>query len=380
MNEETASTLPRERLRGELEATRRAYHELLAEIPDAAWDRPTANAAWTVRQMMFHITLALRFLPADVALMRRGRMPAVPPWLFNALNEWYTRFMGKRQTRASLAAEYDKRHAAVVSLLETIEPEEWALTGEYPDINRNLEGTRSMADMFHYISVHFDEHAADIRPALERGDHEQKKQQAARPPQGIARLLYRAPLMVYRLRLGWLLGGRFLRLTHTGRKSGLPRQAVLEVIEHEAETDTFYVVSGFGRQSQWFKNVKADPEVTIQVGPRLLEARAEVLDEQASGNKLVDYARRHPFAAQALTRALGYELDGSEEQLRHLGADHMPVVALRTRRVLRQTPDATQLAALALVLVALLLPLLLRFARCRRRTTDGRRRTAVRNH
>lgn len=366
MNEETVSTSTRERLRGELQATRRAYHELLAEIPDAAWDRPTANPAWTVRQMMFHITLALRFLPADVALMRRGRMPAVPAWLFNGVNEWYTRFMGSRQTRASLAAEYDKRHAAVVSLLESIEPQEWTLTGEYPDINRNLEGTRSMADMFHYISVHFEEHAADIRPALESGDHEQKKQQAVPPPQGMARLVYRAPLLAYRLHLGWLLGGRFLRLTHTGRKSGQPRQALLEVIDRNEETDTFYVVSGFGRQSQWFKNVQANPEVTIQVGARLLEARAEVLDERASGNKLVDYAHRHPLAAQALARALGYELDGSEEQVRQLGAEHMPVVALHGRRVLRRRPDTSQFAALALLIVVLLLPLLLRFARGRR--------------
>lgn len=367
MNDESASTSQRERLRRELEATRRDYHELLAEIPDSVWDRPTANPAWTVRQMMFHITLALRFLPADIALMRSGRTPPVPVWLFNRANEWYTRFAGKRQTRASLAVEYDKRHADVVALLDSVEPEGWTVTAQYPNINPNLEGTRSMADMFHYISVHFQEHAADIRPALENGDREPERQQAARPPQGVARLLFRAPLLTYRLHLGWLFGGRFLRLTHTGRKSGLPRQAVLEVIDHDADADTYYVVSGFGRKSQWFKNMQVNPQVTIQVGPRVLEARADVLEDSASGQKLVDYARRHPLAATALTRALGYDLDGSDEQYRQLGARYMPVVALRPQRVLRQTLTAAQLTALALLITILLLPLL-PLARRRRHT------------
>lgn len=36
-------------------------------------------------------------------------------------------------------------------------------------------------------------------------------------PRGLLRLLLRAPVALYRLRLGWLLGGRVLLLSHTGR-------------------------------------------------------------------------------------------------------------------------------------------------------------------
>lgn len=359
MNEETAPTSTRETLRRELEATRLAYHELLADIPEAAWDRPTANPAWTVRQMMFHMTLALRFLPADIALMRGGRVPPIPTWLFNRANEWFTRLAAKRQTRASLAAEYDKRHESIMALLQTIEPHEWTVAVQYPDINRNLQGMRTIADMFRYITVHFNEHAADVRPALAQArSAETQTPRAARPPRGIARLLFRAPLLLYRLNLGWLLGGRFLHLTHTGRKSGLPRQTVLEVVDHDVATDTYYVASGFGRKSHWFRNVQANPHGTIQVGPRLMEATADVLDPAASGQKMVEYARRYPLAAQTLTRVLGYKVDGSEDQYRQLGADHLPVVALRPQRVLRRTPSPTQLAAATLLLLFLLLPLL----------------------
>ena len=48
-------------------------------------------------------------------------------------------------------------------------------------------------------------------------------------PRGLACLAFRLPIGLYRLRLGWLLGDRLL-LTHIGRKSGLPRQAVIEVV------------------------------------------------------------------------------------------------------------------------------------------------------
>ena len=51
------------------------------------------------------------------------------------------------------------------------------------------------------------------------------------PPQGCSRLLFRAPVWLYRLGLGGLFGKRMLLLNHTGRKSGLPRQAVLEVVQ-----------------------------------------------------------------------------------------------------------------------------------------------------
>lgn len=46
-------------------------------------------------------------------------------------------------------------------------------------------------------------------------------------PHGLARLLFRLPIWLFRLHLGWLAGHCFLLLTHSGRQSGLPRQTVL---------------------------------------------------------------------------------------------------------------------------------------------------------
>lgn len=356
MSDSSQTPSPRDALRRELEDTRSAYHALLAEIPDGAWERPSANPAWTVRQMMFHITLALRFLPADIAALRRGFTPTVPPGLFNRINEWYTRFAGSRQTRRSLAAEYDRRHQRLLTLLDSIEPHEWSLSARYPDINRNLQGTQTIAAMFHYIAVHFAEHAADIRPALAGASPSAARPRSLGP---LTRFLFRAPLVLHRLGLGWLLGGRFLLLNHTGRKSGLPRQVLLEVTAHDRHTDTYTVASGFGRGSQWFKNIQAHPRVTIQVGPRRLLSDAEILSPQQSAAQMAAYARRHPTAARALTRVLGLEADGDEQTYREIARQHIPFVTFHPVQILRQTPTPREQAALATLLLLTLTTVLL---------------------
>ncbi|MEZ4615481.1 MAG: nitroreductase family deazaflavin-dependent oxidoreductase [Caldilineaceae bacterium] len=86
------------------------------------------------------------------------------------------------------------------------------------------------------------------------------------PPTGISRFLFRLPIQLYRLHLGWLLGRRFVLINHIGRKSGQVRQVVVEVVRHDQTTDSYIVCSGFGRQAQWYQNLLATPAVTIQVG------------------------------------------------------------------------------------------------------------------
>lgn len=151
--------------------------------------------------------------------------------------------------------------------------------------------------------------------------HEQK------PPTGMSRLLFRAPIWLYRWGLGWLLGKRFLLINHVGRKSGLARQAVVEVIAYDKEHSTYYVAAGFGPKSQWYQNLLMTPEVTIVVGRKKLAVRAAPLTPTESGAALLDYARRHPTAIKNLSRMVGYEVDGTEADFRALGEQSIiPVV------------------------------------------------------
>lgn len=155
---------------------------------------------------------------------------------------------------------------------------------------------------------------------------------APNPPRGFSRLMYRAPIWLYRAHLGFLLGQRFLLLNHVGRQSGKPRQAVLEVANYLPEQDTYIVASGFGFKSDWYLNVKAQPDVTIQAGRRQLAVTAKLLSPEESGEQMADYYRRHPTAARNLSRLLGHEVADNEEAFRLAGETLIPFVAFPPRQ------------------------------------------------
>lgn len=151
-----------------------------------------------------------------------------------------------------------------------------------------------------------------------------------KPPSGVSRLLFRLPIALYKIGLGGLLGGRFLLLNHIGRKTGSPRQAVVEVVRHDPTNDTYIIASGFGEGSQWFQNLMHAPDVTIQVGRRTLLVRARRLSAEEAADEMADYVRRNPKAARALAGFMGFEMDGTEAGYRELGAQ-LPFVALKKR-------------------------------------------------
>jgi deazaflavin-dependent oxidoreductase (nitroreductase family) len=140
-----------------------------------------------------------------------------------------------------------------------------------------------------------------------------------KPPKGIRKALFRAPLWMYRLHLGPLLGDRFLKLTHTGRSSGKPRHVVLEVVKHDREKGVYYIAAAWGEKSDWVKNIRANPQVKVQVGSREFDMLAEELSPDLGEQVILDYAQRHPTAMINLARFMGYQLDGSQADFRELG-------------------------------------------------------------
>src|SRR5690349_18789035 len=116
-------------------------------------------------------------------------------------------------------------------------------------------------------------------------------------PRGLVRMMFRLPIWLYRVHLGWLLDNRFLLLTHTGRKSGLPRQNVLEVFQYEKASQTYYVFAGWGESADWVLNVMKKPEVIVTVGHRRFNACATRLSPEEAEQKTLAYVRRYPVAA-----------------------------------------------------------------------------------
>lgn len=140
-----------------------------------------------------------------------------------------------------------------------------------------------------------------------------------------SRRLVRAPIWIYKARAGALFGSRILLLEHVGRKSGLPRYAALEVVDHSSP-DTYVVASGFGRKAQWFRNIEANPRVRMYTGSRAPRtATARVLTTPEADRTLAAYRTRHPKAWErmrpVLERTLGVPITDTDTPL--------PLVELR---------------------------------------------------
>jgi deazaflavin-dependent oxidoreductase (nitroreductase family) len=151
---------------------------------------------------------------------------------------------------------------------------------------------------------------------------------------GTLRRLFRAPVYLYRWRCGWLFGHRFLLLIHVGRRTGLRHHTVLEVIEYRKEGPEAVVMSAFGPNADWFRNIEATPGPELVIGSRRFTAAHRILEEDEAVMVLGDYQRRNrliaPIIRLVLSRLLGWRYDGSEGDRRRLAAQ-LPLIAFRPR-------------------------------------------------
>lgn len=147
-------------------------------------------------------------------------------------------------------------------------------------------------------------------------------------PRGLARIAFRLPILLYRLGLGWMLGHRFLLLTHRGRLSGRLRQTVLEVVRYDKARGEFVVVAGFGTKTDWYRNLRAHPAVEIRSGRQRFHPIQTFLSPAEGAEVLAWYERHHPRATRILARLLQYPYDGSDASRLALAAA-LPLVSFR---------------------------------------------------
>lgn len=98
-------------------------------------------------------------------------------------------------------------------------------------------------------------------------------------PQGFLKIIYRLPMLLYRMGLGVLLRPlNLMVLTSKGRKSGLVRHVVLEYRQHGSK---LYAISGWGERPHWVKNIMADGTATIQTGLQDQAAIGHIVEDPA---------------------------------------------------------------------------------------------------
>ena len=151
------------------------------------------------------------------------------------------------------------------------------------------------------------------------------------PPTGLTRSLFRLPLPLYRIGLGWVFGRRVLVVHYVGYLSKRPRRVVLESVAHGASDGSYVVASGWGPTAAWYRSLMRTPDVTVQVGTRRIEVRAVPIAAAEGAEIFAQYGCRHPRAAKVLLRRLmGYAVDGSEADFRAVG-QRLPFVRLVPR-------------------------------------------------
>jgi len=161
-------------------------------------------------------------------------------------------------------------------------------------------------------------------------------------PGPVVALLNRAPILLYRAHLGWVLGTRFLMLTTTGRKTGRTRRTVLEVMKRAdgpagGNAATLWVVASRGRHTDWYANAVAAGPTRVAWMNRSFTPRVRALDADERFELLADYQRRHPRAAAMLGKAaLGEDFTPAPEDLRDLAGE---------LRALRFEPRAADVGA-----------------------------------
>src|SRR5215217_3351417 len=151
-------------------------------------------------------------------------------------------------------------------------------------------------------------------------------------PSGILRLAFRLPIYLYRLNLGGLFGYRGLLLIHRGRRSGLLRETVLEVVRYTPATKESVVLSAWGESADWYRNIKVSPAIEVWTGGERYVPEQRFIAPEENYAVIADYKRRHPLAFWVFGRVFGYPLNGTEVARREF-AKSLRLVAFRPKEV-----------------------------------------------
>ena len=146
--------------------------------------------------------------------------------------------------------------------------------------------------------------------------------------------LFDAPRWFYGHRLGWLMGRRFLALSHLGRKSGIERQSILEVACYHPEAQELIVASAFGAKADWYRNIQATASHRVRVGRAEFVPHQRFLEPQEARAVAEEFCRKHRLEARLAIPvfvALGAAEKGEFSDPVDLMAS-LPMVAFRPGR------------------------------------------------
>ena len=93
-------------------------------------------------------------------------------------------------------------------------------------------------------------------------------------------------------RLARVAGYQTLRLTHRGRKSGKPYEVTIWFV---VDRDAIYLNGNLN--TQWPRNLQANPEITMRIGQETFQGKANLVTERADRERIFAMiARKYWYA------------------------------------------------------------------------------------
>jgi deazaflavin-dependent oxidoreductase (nitroreductase family) len=165
---------------------------------------------------------------------------------------------------------------------------------------------------------------SEVTPRFDRGR-----------PNRLQTLFFKLPAALYRDGPAEIMRRRcVMLLTTTGRRSGKPRTTGVSFMPLD---DHFVIFSGWGIRSNWYRNILANPDVTLRVGQRTLRATAVPVSDPQQRRELMLRMRGRsgqcgpPQPVRGILRRIGIFDYDAELDLAVAQAGNLPVVELVPR-------------------------------------------------
>jgi deazaflavin-dependent oxidoreductase (nitroreductase family) len=134
---------------------------------------------------------------------------------------------------------------------------------------------------------------------------------------------------LFTLGLGPLVGRMILLLTTRGRKTGLPRVTALQ---YEMKDGDILLGSSLGVHADWYRNILADPHVTVRYKEGELKGLADPCSDPALIADFLEYRLKiHPKMVGAILRSEGLPAVPSRRNLEEY-ASTLAMVTIRLEK------------------------------------------------
>jgi deazaflavin-dependent oxidoreductase (nitroreductase family) len=125
-------------------------------------------------------------------------------------------------------------------------------------------------------------------------------------------------------------------LHHVGRRSGLPRTTGLQQIYHDGDKGTYFVAAAYGPKSDWWRNVVANPQVTIDIGGDVLAVVAAPVDPTEASRVMSAAIEHDPGLREKAFKHANVEISDPDGIAKVVATN--PLMSFRTSDSLESSP------------------------------------------